>query len=192
MKALQAKVKLLTQTFLFGEKIHLRRNQEVVYDLSKLTIGDLEILAHHIRRGEIESNLTSEKFIDRAMTLRKEVQQGKYDNLLKIEDTQEVRILDAEIELEDGTKTTIAQLEEEQKEDPRVKFIQEKILDASTSLAMIAAKNIPDADLEIVEFAKTSESKGKNRRGVLSSLDSELKRLKEAAESEKAEEQKPE
>ena len=186
MKALQAKVKLLTQTFLFGEKIHMRRGQEVVYDLSKLTIGDLEILAYHIRRGEVESNIPSEKFIERAGALRKEVQQGKYDNLLKIEDTEEVRILDAEIELEDGTKTTIAALEEAQKEDPRVSFIQDKILDASTALAMVAAKNIPDADLEIVEFAKTSEINGKNRRGVISSLDSEIKRLKEPVESETA------
>ena len=186
MKALQAKVKLLTQTFLFGEKIHMRRGQEVVYDLSKLTIGDLEILAYHIRRGEVESNIPSEKFIERAGALRKEVQQGKYDNLLKIEDTEEVRILDAEIELEDGTKTTIAALEEAQKEDPRVSFIQDKILDASTALAMVAAKNIPDADLEIIEFAKTSEINGKNRRGVISSLDSEIKRLKEPVESETA------
>ena len=186
MKALQAKVKLLTQTFLFGEKIHMRRGQEVVYDLSKLTIGDLEILAYHIRRGEVESNIPSEKFIERAGALRKEVQQGKYDNLLKIEDTEEVRILDAEIELEDGTKTTIAALEEAQKEDSRVSFIQDKILDASTALAMVAAKNIPDADLEIIEFAKTSEINGKNRRGVISSLDSEIKRLKEPVESETA------
>lgn len=184
MKALQAKVKLLTQTFLFGEKIHLRRNQEVVYDLSKLTIGDLEILAHHIRRGEIESTIPSEKFVERAGALRKEVQQGKYDNLLKIEDTEEVRVLDAEIELEDGTKTTIAALEEAQKEDPRVKFIQEKILDASTSLAMIAAKNIPNVDLEIIEFAKTSEINGKNRKGVLSSLEAEVKRLSTEAETQ--------
>lgn len=186
MKALQAKVKLLTQTFLFGEKIHMRRGQEVVYDLSKLTIGDLEILAYHIRRGEVESNIPSEKFIERAGALRKEVQQGKYDNLLKIEDTEEVRILDAEIELEDGTKTTIAALEEAQKEDPRVNFIQEKILNASTALAMVAAKNIPDVDLKIIEFAKTSEINGKNRRGVISSLDSEIKRLKESVESETA------
>nr|DAD57563.1 MAG TPA: hypothetical protein [Bacteriophage sp.] len=186
MKALQAKVKLLTQTFLFGEKIHMRRGQEVVYDLSKLTIGDLEILAYHIRRGEVESNIPSEKFIERAGALRKEVQQGKYDNLLKIEDTEEVRILDAEIELEDGTKTTIAALEEAQKEDPRVSFIQDKILNASTALAMVAAKNIPDVDLEIIEFAKTSEINGKNRRGVISSLDSEIKRLKESVESETA------
>lgn len=186
MKALQAKVKLLTQTFLFGEKIHMRRGQEVVYDLSKLTIGDLEILAYHIRRGEVESNIPSEKFIERAGALRKEVQQGKYDNLLKIEDTEEVRILDAEIELEDGTKTTIAALEEAQKEDPRVNFIQDKILNASTALAMVAAKNIPDVDLEIIEFAKTSEINGKNRRGVISSLDSEIKRLKESVESETA------
>lgn len=186
MKALQAKVKLLTQTFLFGEKIHMRRGQEIVYDLSKLTIGDLEILAYHIRRGEVESNIPSEKFIERAGALRKEVQQGKYDNLLKIEDTEEVRILDAEIELEDGTKTTIAALEEAQKEDPRVNFIQDKILNASTALAMVAAKNIPDVDLEIIEFAKTSEINGKNRRGVISSLDSEIKRLKESVESETA------
>lgn len=186
MKALQAKVKLLTHTFLFGEKIHMRRGQEVVYDLSKLTIGDLEILAYHIRRGEVESNIPSEKFIERAGALRKEVQQGKYDNLLKIEDTEEVRILDAEIELEDGTKTTIAALEEAQKEDPRVSFIQDKILNASTALAMVAAKNIPDVDLEIIEFAKTSEINGKNRRGVISSLDSEIKRLKESVESETA------
>jgi succinate dehydrogenase flavin-adding protein (antitoxin of CptAB toxin-antitoxin module) len=186
MKALQAKVKLLTQTFLFGEKIHMRRGQEVVYDLSKLTIGDLEILAYHIRRGEVESNIPSEKFIERAGALRKEVQQGKYDNLLKIEDTEEVRILDAEIELEDGTKTTIAALEEAQKEDPRVNFIQDKILNASTALAMVAAKNIPDVDLEIIEFAKTSEINGKNRRGVISSLDSEIKRLKESVGSETA------
>jgi succinate dehydrogenase flavin-adding protein (antitoxin of CptAB toxin-antitoxin module) len=186
MKALQAKVKLLTQTFLFGEKIHMRRDQEVVYDLSKLTIGDLEILAYHIRRGGVESNIPSEKFIERAGALRKEVQQGKYDNLLKIEDTEEVRILDAEIELEDGTKTTIAALEEAQKEDPRVNFIQDKILNASTALAMVAAKNIPDVDLEIIEFAKTSEINGKNRRGVISSLDSEIKRLKESVESETA------
>lgn len=186
MKALQAKVKLLTQTFLFGEKIHMRRGQEVVYDLSKLTIGDLEILAYHIRRGEVESNIPSEKFIERAGALRKEVQQGKYDNLLKIEDTEEVRILDAEIELEDGTKTTIAALEEAQKEDPRISFIQDKILNASTALAMVAAKNIPDVDLEIIEFAKTSEINGKNRRGVISSLDSEIKRLKESVESETA------
>lgn len=186
MKVLQAKVKLLTQTFLFGEKIHMRRGQEVVYDLSKLTIGDLEILAYHIRRGEVESNIPSEKFIERAGALRKEVQQGKYDNLLKIEDTEEVRILDAEIELEDGTKTTIAALEEAQKEDPRVNFIQDKILNASTALAMVAAKNIPDVDLEIIEFAKTSEINGKNRRGVISSLDSEIKRLKESVESETA------
>lgn len=186
MKALQAKVKLLTQTFLFGEKIHMRRGQEIVYDLSKLTIGDLEILAYHIRRGEVESNIPSEKFIERAGALRKEVQQGKYDNLLKIEDTEEVRILDAEIELEDGTKTTIAALEEAQKEDPRVSFIQDKILNASTALAMVAAKNIPDVDLEIIEFAKTSEINGKNRRGVISSLDSEIKRLKESVESETA------
>lgn len=186
MKALQAKVKLLTQTFLFGEKIHMRRGQEVVYDLSKLTIGDLEILAYHIRRGEVESNIPSEKFIERAGALRKEVQQGKYENLLKIEDTEEVRILDAEIELEDGTKTTIAALEEAQKEDPRVNFIQDKILNASTALAMVAAKNIPDVDLEIIEFAKTSEINGKNRRGVISSLDSEIKRLKESVESETA------
>lgn len=184
MKALQAKVKLLTQTFLFGEKIHMRRGKEVVYDLSKLTIGDLEILAYHIHRGEIESNIPSEKFIERAGALRKEVQQGKYDNLLKIEDTEEVRILDAEIELEDGTKTTIAALEESQKEDPRVKFIQDKILDASTALAMVAAKNIPDVDLEILDFAKTSEVNGKNRKGVLSSIDSEIKRLKESALSQ--------
>lgn len=164
----------------------MRRGQEVVYDLSKLTIGDLEILAYHIRRGEVESNIPSEKFIERAGALRKEVQQGKYDNLLKIEDTEEVRILDAEIELEDGTKTTIAALEEAQKEDPRVNFIQDKILNASTALAMVAAKNIPDVDLEIVEFAKTSEINGKNRRGVISSLDSEIKRLKESVESETA------
>lgn len=164
----------------------MRRGQEVVYDLSKLTIGDLEILAYHIRRGEVESNIPSEKFIERAGALRKEVQQGKYDNLLKIEDTEEVRILDAEIELEDGTKTTIAALEEAQKEDPRVNFIQDKILNASTALAMVAAKNIPDVDLEIIEFAKTSEINGKNRRGVISSLDSEIKRLKESVESETA------
>lgn len=169
----------------------MRRGQEVVYDLSKLTIGDLEILAYHIHRGEIESNIPSEKFIERAGALRKEVQQGKYDNLLKIEDTEEVRILDAEIELEDGTKTTLAALEESQKEDPRVKFIQDKILDASTALAMVAAKNIPDVDLDILDFAKTSEVNGKNRKGVLSSIDSEIKRLKESAlPQDKVEEEK--
>ena len=102
-----------------------------------------------------------------------------------------MRILDAEIELEDGTKTTIAALEESQKEDPRVKFIQEKILDASTALAMVAAKNIPDVDLDILDFAKTSEVNGKNRKGVLSSIDSEIKRLKEyALPQDKVEEEK--
>lgn len=178
--------------FLFGEKIQMRRGQEVVYDLSKLTIGDLEILAHHIRRGEVESNIPSDKFHERAQALRKEVQQGKYENVLKIEDVEEVRVLDAEIELEDGTKTTIAALEEANKEDPRVKFVQEKILDASTSLAMVAAKNIPNVDLEILEFAKNSEVNGKNRKGVLASLEAEVRRLGESAESEAEAEAKSE
>ena len=62
--------------------------------------------------------------------------------------------------------------------------VQEKILDASTSLAMVAAKNIPNVDLEILEFAKNSEVNGKNRKGVLASLEAEVRRLGESAESE--------
>ena len=188
MKAIQAKVKLLTQMFLFGEKISLKRGEETVFDISKLGIGDLEILAHHIRRGEIESNVPSDRFYERAATLRKEVTQGKYDNVLKLEDIQEVRVLEAEIELEDGTKTTLAALEEAQKADPRIQFVTDKILDAATSVAMIAVKNIPDVTLEILEFAKESETRGKNRRGVIATIESEINRLKEAPAEEEAEE----
>ena len=188
MKAIQAKVKLLTQMFLFGEKISLKRGEETVFDISKLGIGDLEILAHHIRRGEIESNVPSDRFYERAATLRKEVTQGKYDNVLKLEDIQEVRVLEAEIELEDGTKTTLAALEEAQKADPRIQFVTDKILDAATSVAMIAVKNIPDVTLEILEFAKESETRGKNRRGVITTIESEINRLKESPAEEEAEE----
>ena len=188
MKAIQAKVKLLTQMFLFGEKISLKRGEETVFDISKLGIGDLEILAHHIRRGEIESNVPSDRFYERAATLRKEVTQGKYDNVLKLEDIQEVRVLEAEIELEDGTKTTLAALEEAQKADPRIQFVTDKILDAATSVAMIAVKNIPDVTLEILEFAKESETRGKNRRGVIATIESEIARLKEAPAEEEAQE----
>lgn len=188
MKAIQAKVKLLTQMFLFGEKISLKRGEETVFDISKLGIGDLEILAHHIRRGEIESNVASDRFYERAATLRKEVAQGKYDNVLKLEDVQEVRVLEAEIELEDGTKTTLAALEEAQKADPRIQFVTDKILDAATSVAMIAVKNIPDVTLEILEFAKESETRGKNRRGVITTIESEIARLKEAPAEEEAQE----
>ena len=188
MKAIQAKVKLLTQMFLFGEKISLKRGEETVFDISKLGIGDLEILAHHIRRGEIESNVPSDRFYERAATLRKEVTQGKYDNVLKLEDIQEVRVLEAEIELEDGTKTTLAALEEAQKADPRIQFVTDKILDAATSVAMIAVKNIPDVTLEILEFAKESETRGKNRRGVIATIESEIARLKEAPAEEDTQE----
>lgn len=174
--------------FLFGEKISLKRGEETVFDISKLGIGDLEILAHHIRRGEIESNVPSDRFYERAATLRKEVTQGKYDNVLKLEDIQEVRVLEAEIELEDGTKTTLAALEEAQKADPRIQFVTDKILDAATSVAMIAVKNIPDVTLEILEFAKESETRGKNRRGVITTIESEINRLKESPAEEEAEE----
>lgn len=184
MSNLQAKLKLVGQTFLFGEKFALRKGREVVVDVSKLNIADLEIIANQIKYGIIESNVSADKFLERSLELRQKVSIGDVDEVYHLQIIDEVRVLDAEIELEDGTVTTQAQLDEEAKADPRKDFVREKIIDAPGSVALVAIKNIPDVDLEILQFALATEIASKNRKTVVSAISSEIEELSAPKEVE--------
>ena len=173
MSALHAKLKLVGQTYLFCEKVSLIKNIETVLDLSKLNIADLEVIGHHIQHGGIESNVSADEFMDRAAKLREEVKEGKVDEVAKLQDVTEVRVLDAEVELEDGTVTTVSV----KKEDPRKTYVQEKVIDVPAAVALINVKNIPDCDREVLEYALATETATKGRKSVLTEIKNLLEEL---------------
>ena len=177
-KELHAKVKLVGHTYLFGEKVSLTRGQEIVVDLNKLNIADLEILGHHIRSASVVSNINADEFIEKAAALRSEVLEGKVENVLKLQEVKQPVVLDAEVELEDGTKTTVAEVQKPKKLDSREEFVLDRIINKPASVAMIAAKNIPDAVVPVLEFAIEKEKADKNRKSVLAVLQEELDKLK--------------
>lgn len=177
MSNLHAKLKLKNQTFLFGEKFALRKNREIVVDMSKLNVADLEIIANQIKQGIVESNIPADKFVDRAFELRQKVKVGDVEEVFNLQTVEDVRVLDAEIELDDGTVVTQSELDEMSKHDPRKDFIQEKIIDSSSAPALVAIKNIPDVDVGILEYAINTEAASKNRKSIISALKSELASL---------------
>lgn len=184
MSNLHAKLKLKNQTFLFGEKFALRKNREIVVDMSKLNVADLEIIANQIKQGVVESNIPADKFMDRAFELRQKVKTGDVEEVFNLQIVEDVRVLEAEVELENGTVITQSELDELSKHDPRKDFIQERIIDASSAPALVAIKNIPDVDIEILEFAINTEVASKNRKSIISALKSEIASLTEEVETE--------
>lgn len=184
MSNLHAKLKLKNQTFLFGEKFALRKNREIVVDMSKLNVADLEIIANQIKQGVVESNIPADKFMDRAFELRQKVKTGDVEEVFNLQIVEDVRVLEAEVELENGTVITQSELDELSKHDSRKDFIQERIIDASSAPALVAIKNIPDVDIEILEFAINTEAASKNRKSIISALKSEIASLTEEVETE--------
>ena len=177
-KELHAKVKLVGHTYLFGEKVSLTKGQEIVVDLNKLNIADLEILGTHIRSASVISNINADEFIEKAAALRSEVLEGKVENVLKLQEIEVPVVLDAEVELEDGTKTTVAEVQKPKKLDSREEFVLDRIINKPASVAMIAAKNIPDVVAPVLEFAVEKEKADKNRKSVLAVLQEELDKIK--------------
>lgn len=171
---MQIKLKLVKSQFLFSENINLIKNKEVVVDSDTLTNTDIKILSGKIRSEELESNVSADKILeflseDSIQELKEEVQVAEK----QVEPTAEAQeeVVDEKVAEEDIAKSILDEVEEYSPED-NISKIEEKIINASNSMA---AKNVAELSesgesKEFFQHALDVEKSTKNRKSVIAAI----------------------
>ena len=172
---MQIKLKLVKSQFLFSENINLIKNKEVVVDSDTLTNTDIKILSGKIRSEELESNVSADKILE---FLSEEAIQELKEVEVKAEEPQAEATVEAQEEVkdekvaeEDIAKSILDEVEEYSPED-NISKIEEKIINASNSMA---AKNVAELSesgesKEFFQHALDVEKSTKNRKSVIISI----------------------
>lgn len=171
---MQIKLKLVKSQFLFSENINLIKNKEVVVDSDTLTNTDIKILSGKIRSEELESNVSADKILeflseDSIQELKEEVRVAEK----QVEPTAEAQeeVVDEKVAEEDIAKSILDEVEEYSPED-NISKIEEKIINASNSMA---AKNVAELSesgesKEFFQHALDVEKSTKNRKSVIAAI----------------------
>ena len=177
---MQIKLKLVKSQFLFSENINLIKNKEVVVDSDTLTNTDIKILSGKIRSEELESNVSADKILEflseDAIQELKEVE-AKIEEVKaeepQVEPTVEAQEeeVDEKFAEEDIAKSILDEVEEYSPED-NISKIEEKIINASNSMA---AKNVAELSesgesKEFFQHALDVEKSTKNRKSVIAAI----------------------
>ena len=177
---MQIKLKLVRSQFLFSENINLIKNKEVVVDSDTLTNTDIKILSGKIRSEELESNVSADKILEflseDAIQELKEVE-AKIEEVKaeepQVEPTVEAQEeeVDEKFAEEDIAKSILDEVEEYSPED-NISKIEEKIINASNSMA---AKNVAELSesgesKEFFQHALDVEKSTKNRKSVIAAI----------------------
>ena len=179
---MQIKLKLVKSQFLFSENINLIKNKEVVVDSDTLTNTDIKILSGKIRSEELESNVSADKILEflseEAIQELKEAE-AKIEEVKAVEPQVEatVEVKEEEVEVdekiaeEDIAKSILDEVEEYSPED-NISKIEEKIINASNSMA---AKNVAELSesgesKEFFQHALDVEKSTKNRKSVIAAI----------------------
>ena len=177
---MQIKLKLIRSQFLFSENINLIKNKEVVVDSDTLTNTDIKILSGKIRSEELESNVSADKILEflseDAIQELKEAE-PKVEEVkaveLQAEPTVEAQeeVVDEKIAEEDVVKSILDEVEEYSTED-NISKIEEKIINASNSMA---SKNVAELSesgesKEFFQHALDVEKSTKNRKSVIAAI----------------------
>lgn len=172
---MQIKLKLVKSQFLFSENINLIKNKEVVVDSDTLTNTDIKILSGKIRSEELESNVSADKILE---FLSEEAIQELKEVEVKAEEPQAEATVEAQEEVkdekvaeEDIAKSILDEVEEYSPED-NISKIEEKIINASNSMA---AKNVAELSesgesKEFFQHALDVEKSTKNRKSVIAAI----------------------
>ena len=172
---MQIKLKLVKSQFLFSENINLIKNKEVVVDSETLTNTDIKILSGKIRSEELESNVSADKILEflseEAIQELKEIEVKAAE--LQVEATVEAQeeVKDEKVAEEDIAKSILDEVEEYSPED-NISKIEEKIINASNSMA---AKNVAELSesgesKEFFQHALDVEKSTKNRKSVIAAI----------------------
>lgn len=172
---MQIKLKLVKSQFLFSENINLIKNKEVVVDSDTLTNTDIKILSGKIRSEELESNVSADKILEflseEAIQELKEIEVKAAE--LQVEATVEAQeeVKDEKVAEEDIAKSILDEVEEYSPED-NISKIEEKIINASNSMA---AKNVAELSesgesKEFFQHALDVEKSTKNRKSVIAAI----------------------
>ena len=171
---MQIKLKLVKSQFLFSENINLIKNKEVVVNSDTLTNTDIKILSGKIRSEELESNVSADKILeflseDSIQELKEEVQVAEKQVEPTAEAQEEVK--DEKVAEEDIAKSILDEVEEYSPED-NISKIEEKIINASNSMA---AKNVAELSesgesKEFFQHALDVEKSTKNRKSVIAAI----------------------
>lgn len=172
---MQIKLKLVKSQFLFSENINLIKNKEVVVDSDTLTNTDIKILSGKIRSEELESNVSADKILEflseEAIQELKEIEVKTAE--LQVEATVEAQeeVKDEKVAEEDIAKSILDEVEEYSPED-NISKIEEKIINASNSMA---AKNVAELSesgesKEFFQHALDVEKSTKNRKSVIAAI----------------------
>ena len=181
-RKMQIKLKLIRSQFLFSENINLIKNKEVVVDSDTLTNTDIKILSGKIRSEELESNVSADKILEflseDAIQELKEAE-AKIEEVKAVEPQVEatVEVKEEEVEVdekiaeEDIAKSILDEVEEYSPED-NISKIEEKIINASNSMA---AKNVAELSesgesKEFFQHALDVEKSTKNRKSVIAAI----------------------
>ena len=159
---------------MFSENINLIKNKEVVVNSDTLTNTDIKILSGKIRSEELESNVSADKILeflseDSIQELKEEVQVAEK----QVEPTAEAQeeVVDEKVAEEDIAKSILDEVEEYSPED-NISKIEEKIINASNSMA---AKNVAELSesgesKEFFQHALDVEKSTKNRKSVIAAI----------------------
>ena len=177
---MQIKLKLVKSQFLFSENINLIKNKEVVVDSDTLTNTDIKILSGKIRSEELESNVSADKILEflsedaiqelkEAEVKAEEVKAAELQVEATVEAQEEVK--DEKVAEEDIAKSILDEVEEYSPED-NISKIEEKIINASNSMA---AKNVAELSesgesKEFFQHALDVEKSTKNRKSVIAAI----------------------
>ena len=172
---MQIKLKLVKSQFLFSENINLIKNKEVVVNSDTLTNTDIKILSGKIRSEELESNVSADKILeflseDSIQELKEiEVKAAELQVEATVEAQEEVK--DEKVAEEDIAKSILDEVEEYSPED-NISKIEEKIINASNSMA---AKNVAELSesgesKEFFQHALDVEKSTKNRKSVIAAI----------------------
>ena len=172
---MQIKLKLVKSQFLFSENINLIKNKEVVVNSDILTNTDIKILSGKIRSEELESNVSADKILEflseEAIQELKEIEVKAAE--LQVEATVEAQeeVKDEKVAEEDIAKSILDEVEEYSPED-NISKIEEKIINASNSMA---AKNVAELSesgesKEFFQHALDVEKSTKNRKSVIAAI----------------------
>ncbi len=172
---MQIKLKLVKSQFLFSENINLIKNKEVVVNSDTLTNTDIKILSGKIRSEELESNVSADKILEflseEAIQELKEIEVKAAE--LQVEATVEAQeeVKDEKVAEEDIAKSILDEVEEYSPED-NISKIEEKIINASNSMA---AKNVAELSesgesKEFFQHALDVEKSTKNRKSVIAAI----------------------
>lgn len=177
---MQIKLKLVKSQFLFSENINLIKNKEVVVDSDTLTNTDIKILSGKIRSEELESNVSADKILeflseDAIQELKEAEVKAEEVKAVEpqVEATVEVQeeVKDEKVAEEDIAKSILDEVEEYSPED-NISKIEEKIINASNSMA---AKNVAELSesgesKEFFQHALDVEKSTKNRKSVIAAI----------------------